>query len=197
MASTCIACHIFHIVYASYLMYCNNTALRVVKVVKVKIFVFRPVCFVSGILSHKSQDLWPFNSHLRNWAEISHMEPRQKFVLVNRSAQPARLMRWGPCIALFIVNLTRAWLIGYGWKGNPWPRGSIPDFRWQGRSKDFFGFKFLILGSFWVGKFWHVFFGVAWFKIFLGIQQNHLKIRDSSCVSRLRSSANKVTYGSS
>ena len=28
----------------------------------------------------------------------------------------------------------------------------------------FWGLNFLISGSFWVGKFWHVFFGVACFK---------------------------------
>ena len=73
-----IACCIFHIISIPF--NCSDTGLRVTDAKigpKVKIFVFRHVCFVSRIWC---QNLSPGSltfSHLRNRAEISHMNPRQ------------------------------------------------------------------------------------------------------------------------
>ena len=78
MASSCIACCIFHIISIPF--NCSDTALRVSdgKIgPKVKIFVFRHAFFVSRIWR---QNLFPGSltcSHLGNRAEISHINPRQ------------------------------------------------------------------------------------------------------------------------
>ena len=42
--------------------------------------------------------------------------------------------------------------------------GGTPDFKWQGWSKDFFGFEFSISGFFRKENFGKLFFWVAWFK---------------------------------
>ena len=78
MASSSIACCIFHIISIPFNG--SDSALRVAEAMisaKVKVFVFRYVCFVSRI--------WRLNSspgslavfHHGNWAEISHMKPRR------------------------------------------------------------------------------------------------------------------------
>ena len=62
MASSCIACCIFHIISIPF--NCSDTALRVVEAMiraKVKIFVFRHVRFVCRFWRQNSSlDLWPF-----------------------------------------------------------------------------------------------------------------------------------------
>ena len=62
MASSCIACCNFHII--SILFNCSDTALRVTEAMigpRVKIFVFRHVCFVLKFgASTRAQDRWPF-----------------------------------------------------------------------------------------------------------------------------------------
>ena len=49
------------------------------------------------------------------------------------------------------------------WDGPP---GVTQDFKWQGWSKDFFGFEIFDIGIFWIRKFGQVVFWVAWFKQF-------------------------------
>ena len=74
MASYCIACCIFHIISIPF--NCSDTALGVTDAKigpKVKIFVFRHVCFVSRIWRQNSFPGSLTFSHLGNWAEISHM----------------------------------------------------------------------------------------------------------------------------
>ena len=78
MASSCIACCIFHIISIPF--NCSDTALGVTDAKigpKVKIFVFRYVCFVSQIWRQNSSPGSLTFSHLGNRAEISHMNPRQ------------------------------------------------------------------------------------------------------------------------
>ena len=67
---------------------CSDTALRVTEAIigpKVKIFVFRHVCFVSRIWRQN----WSPGSltffHLGNRAEIAHMNPRINFSPVNQA----------------------------------------------------------------------------------------------------------------
>ena len=87
IASSCIACCIFHFISIPPFN-CSDAALRVTEAIigpKVKIFVFRHVCFVSRI--------WPQNwspgsltfFHLGNRAEIAHMNPRINFSPVNQA----------------------------------------------------------------------------------------------------------------
>ena len=74
MASSFIACCILHIISIPF--NCSDTALRVTdgKIgPKVKIFVFRYVCFVSQIWRQNSYPGSLTFSHLGNRAEISHM----------------------------------------------------------------------------------------------------------------------------
>ena len=84
MASSCIACCIFHI--RSIPFNCSDRALRVTDAKvgsKVKIFVFRHVCFVSRIWCQKSSPGSLTFSHLGNRAKISHIyEPKAKFIPV-------------------------------------------------------------------------------------------------------------------
>ena len=78
MASSCIACCVFHIISIPF--NCSDTALRVTDAKigpKVKIFVFRYVCFVSQIWRQNSYPGSLTFSHLGNRAKISHMNPRQ------------------------------------------------------------------------------------------------------------------------
>ena len=78
MASSSIACCIFHIISISF--NCSDTALRVTDAKigpKVKIFVLRYVCFVSRIWCQNSSPGSLTFTHLGNRAEISHMNPRQ------------------------------------------------------------------------------------------------------------------------
>ena len=77
MASSCIACCVFHIISIPF--NCSDTALRVTDAKigpKVKIFVFRYVCFVSQIWRQNSYPGSLTFSHLGNRAKISHMNPR-------------------------------------------------------------------------------------------------------------------------
>ena len=81
MASSCIACCIFHIISIPF--NCSDTALRVTDAKigpKVKIFVFRYVCFVSRILRQNSSPGSLAFSYLGNRAEISHMN-QKSFIL--------------------------------------------------------------------------------------------------------------------
>ena len=74
MASSCIACCIFHIISIPF--NCSDTALRVTDAKigpKVKIFVFRHVCFVSRIWRQNSSPGSLTFYHLGNRAEISHI----------------------------------------------------------------------------------------------------------------------------
>ena len=78
MASSCIACCIFHIISMPF--NCSDTALRVTDAKigpKVKIFVFRYDCFVSLIWRQNSYPGSFTFSHLGNRAEISHMNLKQ------------------------------------------------------------------------------------------------------------------------
>ena len=79
MASPCIACCIFRIIIIP--VNCSDTALRVAKAMigaKVIIFVFRMSAFLSLCAGTRPQDHWP-SAHLRNRAEISHMNPRRNW----------------------------------------------------------------------------------------------------------------------
>ena len=83
MASSCIACCIFHIISIPF--NCSDTALRVTDAKigpKVKIFVFRYGCFVSRIWRQNSSPGSLAVSHLGNRAGISHLKPKAKFVRV-------------------------------------------------------------------------------------------------------------------
>ena len=74
MASSCIVCCVFHIISIPF--NCSDTALRVTDAKigpKVKIFVFRCVCFVSQIWRQNSYPGSLTFSHLGNRAKISHM----------------------------------------------------------------------------------------------------------------------------
>ena len=76
MASSCIACCIFHIISIPF--NCSDTALRVTDAKigpKVKIFVFRHVCFVSRI--------WRQNSSPGS-STFSHLEPARSTGLIWR-----------------------------------------------------------------------------------------------------------------
>ena len=78
MVLSCIACCIFHIISIPF--NCSNTTLRVAKAMigmKVKMFVFCHVCFVSRIWRQNSSPQSLAFSHLRNRAEISHLNPRR------------------------------------------------------------------------------------------------------------------------
>ena len=78
MALSCIACCIFHII--SILFNCSDAALGVAESmigVKVNFFVFCHVCVVSRIWCQISSPGSLAFSHLGNWAEISHMNPRR------------------------------------------------------------------------------------------------------------------------
>ena len=77
MASSCIACSVFHIISIPF--NCSDTPLKVAKAmvgVKVLIFVFCHVCFVSRISRQNSSPGSLTFFHLGNRAEISHMNPR-------------------------------------------------------------------------------------------------------------------------
>ena len=80
----CIACCIFHIISIPF--NCSDTALRVTdaKIGRNLKFVFR-FFFVSRIWRQNSSPVSLTFSHLRNRAEISHMNPRQ-----NSSRQPSQ-----------------------------------------------------------------------------------------------------------
>ena len=74
MASSCIACCVFHIISIPF--NCSEKALRVTDAKigpKVKIFMFRYVCFVSQIWRQNSYPGSLTFSHLGNRAKISHM----------------------------------------------------------------------------------------------------------------------------
>ena len=78
MASSYIACRIFHIISIPF--NCGDTALRVTETMvgpKVKDFVFRHVCFVSRIWRQNSSPGSLTFYHLGNRAEISHMNARR------------------------------------------------------------------------------------------------------------------------
>ena len=86
MASSCTTCCIFHIISIPFNS--CDTALTVTYAKidpKVKTFVLRYVCFVSRIWRQNSSPGSLTFSHLRNLAEISHMNPRQ-----NSSRQPSQ-----------------------------------------------------------------------------------------------------------
>ena len=81
MASSCIACCVFHII--SVLFNCSDTALRVAKTMvgpKVIIFVFCHVCFVSRI-SRQNWSPASLTFFLGNRAEIFHMNPKPNWSL--------------------------------------------------------------------------------------------------------------------
>ena len=91
MASSCIACCVFHIISIPF--NCSDTALRVTDAKigpKVKIFVFHYVCFVSQIWNSYPGSLT--FSHLGNRAEISHTEPKAKFSSVTEPARSTGLI---------------------------------------------------------------------------------------------------------
>ena len=78
MASSCVACRIFHIISISFNS--SDPALTVAEAMngaKVKIFVFRHVCFVSRIWRQNSSQGSLAFSHLGNRAEVSQMNPRR------------------------------------------------------------------------------------------------------------------------
>ena len=106
MASSCIACCIFHIISIPF--NCSDTALRVTDAKigpKVKIFVFRYVCFVSRIWrQNSSQDLWPFlisETRLKFliWTQ-SKIHPGNRASPVNRVHMKRPLVASFYCICL-------------------------------------------------------------------------------------------------
>ena len=97
MASSCIACCIFHII--SIPLICSDTALRDTDAQigrKVKIFVSRYVCFVSRIWRQNSSPGSLTFSHLGNRAEIFSYEPKAKFIQVTGPARSTGLIWRGP-----------------------------------------------------------------------------------------------------
>ena len=97
MASSCIACWIFHIMSIPF--NCSDTALRVVDTMmgaKVIIFVFRHVCFVSRISRQNSSpgSLFFVSSRKPGW-NFSH-ESKAKLVPITGPARSTGLMWRGP-----------------------------------------------------------------------------------------------------
>ena len=95
MASSCIACCIFHIISIPF--NCSDTAFRVAEAMigtKVIIFFVAPclLCFSNLAREHIPGSL--AISHLRNRAEISHMimNPKQNVVQVTKPARSTMLM---------------------------------------------------------------------------------------------------------
>ena len=78
MASSCIACRIFHIISIPFNS--SDPALTVAQAMngaKVKISMFRHFCFVSRIWRQNSSPGSLAFSHLGNRAESSQMNPRR------------------------------------------------------------------------------------------------------------------------
>ena len=97
MASSCIACCIFHIISIPF--NCSDKALRVTDAKigpKVKIFVFRYVCFVSRIWRQNSSPGSLAFSYLGNRAKIISYEPKAKFIPVTEPARSTGLISRGP-----------------------------------------------------------------------------------------------------
>ena len=77
MASPCVACGLFLVISIPFNY--SDIALTVAEAMN----VFRHVCFVSRIWRQNSSPGSLTFSHLGNRAEISHMNPGQKFIPVN------------------------------------------------------------------------------------------------------------------
>ena len=104
MASSCIACCIFHIISIPF--NCSDTALRITDAKigpKVKMFVFRYVCFdLAPELVPRIFDL--FSSRKPGW-NFSY-EPKAKFIPVTEPARSTGLIWRGPQWKKTVKNIT-------------------------------------------------------------------------------------------
>ena len=78
IASSCIAGCIFHII--TILFNCSDTAIRIAKAMKLSDFCVSPCLLAFSHFRQNSLPGYSALSHLGNRAEISHMNPRRKFV---------------------------------------------------------------------------------------------------------------------